>query len=276
MIPYYETRPEDFFAFTTSDAFFPLHLHFHMEIQLVLEGSFQVTVDGETKILNKSDMAVIFPNCVHGRNPVNEDENARVAVIAVKPFMAGEFDNTILNFLPSKPFVLAEEMPSQAIFAYKELIKLQETRPDDTEYYNILVHSYVQIILATVLPKLDVSRNSHPEYYVIQKAISYIYNNFSQPLSLEKVASHVGVSRCHLSTVFSKHMHIGYKNYLDDVRLNYARKLLEDTDDTILSISYESGFNSLRTFNRIFEKTFDMSPNQFRKSSRNRKKIRNK
>ena len=272
MIPYYETRPEDFFAFWTYDSFFPLHLHFHLEIQLVLEGSFQVTVDGETRVLNKSDMAVIFPNCVHGRSPINDNENAKIGVIAAKPFMAGEFDNTILNFLPEKPFLSADELPPQAKHAYLELMKFQHIKPDDLEYYNILIHSYMQIILASVLPQMNLSRNSHPEYYVIQRAISYIYNNFSQPLSLERVAKHVGVSRCHLSTVFSKHMHIGYKNYLDDVRLNYARKLLEDTDDTILSISFESGFNSLRTFNRIFEKAFNMSPNQFRKSSKHRKK----
>ena len=58
------------------------------------------------------------------------------------------------------------------------------------------------------------------------------------------------------------------KQYLNDARLNYACHRLENTSDAITNICYDSGFESQRTFNRVFKERYKVTPSEYRNTSR--------
>ena len=79
------------------------------------------------------------------------------------------------------------------------------------------------------------------------------------------MATDLGISKYVLSRAFSKTFHRNFSQYLNDARINYAVSAIENTNDTLLDIAMESGFDSQRTFNRVFKDRFHMSPSEYRK-----------
>jgi len=103
---------------------------------------------------------------------------------------------------------------------------------------------------------------------VILKAKKYIDENFAnQDICLRSVAEAVHLSPNHFSTVFSQECGTTFIEYLTDVRIAEAKKLLKSTDKKGSDISYECGFSDPHYFSYIFHKTTGLSPREYRTGS---------
>ena len=78
------------------------------------------------------------------------------------------------------------------------------------------------------------------------------------------MARDLGVSKYVLSRVFSATFHKNYNQYLNEQRMNYVISLLECSDEPITDICLDAGFQSQRTFNRVFQEMYKMSPREYR------------
>jgi AraC-like DNA-binding protein len=74
----------------------------------------------------------------------------------------------------------------------------------------------------------------------------------------------MGISRYYLSRTFSEKLQTSFPNYLNSLRVDLAKNLLESGDQDILQICYECGFESQRTFNRVFKNTCGITPREYR------------
>ena len=90
-------------------------------------------------------------------------------------------------------------------------------------------------------------------------------------ISLALVARHCAVSVGHLSRMFHHATGLTFREYVAQVRIEHARSLLLNTAKGITEIAYESGFQSVSQFHRVFRKAFAISPGQMR---RDRKPLR--
>ncbi len=103
----------------------------------------------------------------------------------------------------------------------------------------------------------------------ILKAVQYINENFTQPITLDELANLAGLS----STYFSKKFHnvtgTGMKEYLNYVRLSHAAMELTSTNASITDIALNSGFSNSNYFKDSFKKVYGMSPRSYRKSREN-------
>ena len=100
----------------------------------------------------------------------------------------------------------------------------------------------------------------------IQIAYGYILKNFAKTnLKIGDVAKQVNMSDSAFSHFFQKYAFRSFTQFLVDVRIGHACKLLLDTDETIGKISYDSGFNNLANFNRLFKKYRHCTPVEFRR-----------
>ena len=111
--------------------------------------------------------------------------------------------------------------------------------------------------------KKDVESND-----IVYQAVSYIAKHFREDLSLEKISKELGVNKFTLSRVFSGIFHKNFKQYINEHRLNYASAMLECSNEDITSIYLDAGFESQRTFNRVFKDRFRMTPREYRKRFR--------
>ncbi len=95
--------------------------------------------------------------------------------------------------------------------------------------------------------------------------MTYIETNFDDSdLSLEKVAKIFFISQNHVSRVLKNKIGKSYKEYLNDVRINEAKRLLKNTPMTVLGIANSVGYTDIRAFNRLFKKYTNCTPNEYR------------
>lgn len=99
---------------------------------------------------------------------------------------------------------------------------------------------------------------------IIKKAISYIAKNFSNNIMLEEVAGHVHLNPSYFSTIFKQSIGSSYKEYLNMVRVEESKRLLANTDYSIIDIAIATGFENQSYFSKIFKKYTGLTPRQYR------------
>lgn len=100
----------------------------------------------------------------------------------------------------------------------------------------------------------------------ILKVKNFISKNYMDELRLPELASLAGMSSSAFSRFFKLHTGRNISEYIIDLRLGYAARLLVDTAKSISEIGFDCGFNNLSNFNRIFKKKKGCSPSEFRES----------
>lgn len=100
----------------------------------------------------------------------------------------------------------------------------------------------------------------------ILKVKNFISKNYMDELRLPELASLVGMSSSAFSRFFKLHTGRNISEYIIDLRLGYAARMLVDTAKSISEIGFDCGFNNLSNFNRIFKKKKGCSPSEFRES----------
>ncbi len=99
----------------------------------------------------------------------------------------------------------------------------------------------------------------------VTRALRLIQNSGETELSVEKLASSLGVSDRHLRRLFDEHLGASPIEIIVTRRLHFAKQALQETRLPVSEIAYSSGFQSLRRFNEAFKQSYQTSPTEFRK-----------
>ena len=99
---------------------------------------------------------------------------------------------------------------------------------------------------------------------IVKKAMSYVEKNYSEKITLEDVANHIGLSRYYFSNLFKKVNQIGFTNYLNEVRIEHAKKLIFDPKLSIVEVANLVGFQDQSYFSKIFKKCTGKTVTEYR------------
>jgi AraC-like DNA-binding protein len=102
----------------------------------------------------------------------------------------------------------------------------------------------------------------------IDRIFQFTIENFQEPITLNDVAATAGMSVPAFCSYFKKCTKKTYIDFLNEIRIGHACKLLIDTQKTVLDISFDSGFNTLANFNKQFLKVKQQTPSGYRKKFR--------
>lgn len=95
--------------------------------------------------------------------------------------------------------------------------------------------------------------------------ISYIQQNFTREISLKEFGKQFHLSEKYISRYFKEHFHITLSQYINHLRLEHARQLLQETTLSITEVAMQSGYENVSYFIRSFKKMYGMSPLKYRK-----------
>jgi AraC-like DNA-binding protein len=100
----------------------------------------------------------------------------------------------------------------------------------------------------------------------IEKAFTYIHQNYKVNISLADIAKEISMSEISCSRFIKKRTGRTFTEILNDIRMGYASRLLIDTTFSIAEVSFQCGFNNLSYFNRVFRRKHKCTPVEFRKN----------
>lgn len=99
----------------------------------------------------------------------------------------------------------------------------------------------------------------------ITEVLNYVKQHFKRDISLQEVSDLAHLTPQSFCRIFKKRMQKHFIEYLNEVRIAHACKLLLETDLSISEIAFESGYKTVSNFNKIFKKMTDASPLTYRK-----------
>lgn len=262
MHAFFEAREEPLSAHVSADLAFPLHLHPQLELFLLLKGRSSVTVRGQSRVMEPGSLVLIFPNQVHSYTSLEPGTQAVLVVCDLA--YTGGYGDTLLRNHPVDPFLTGERVHPNASYAIQEVEK-EHRRQRQSPVFAPLV----QLALARCLPELTLERNQAVDHRDLTYQIShYVGEHFREPLTLGELAHQLGMNKYHLSHVFSEKMGQSFPAYLARIRLSCACSALSETDLSVTQIAEECGFESQRSFFRVFHQQMGSTPLQYRRESR--------
>lgn len=259
MQPIYENNNEHFNIFSVRTSHYPPHLHAMLECTYVQKGPTVIGQGQELYSMETGDFALIFPNTIHHYH-VFGSENSRMTILIASPEDSGVFADSLLNFAAQNPVIKAEHLDPEVKRALRAMQNLK-----DEAYRHELYIAYLQIILAKCVPQLElIDKQMIGSHDLVYEVVSYVTANFREEFTLNTMAEALGVSPYVLSRVFSSTFHVNFNTYVNEVRLKYAVNLLKYSQRPITEVAMDSGFSSLRTFNRFCKEKLRMTPREFR------------
>lgn len=108
----------------------------------------------------------------------------------------------------------------------------------------------------------QIKQNTHnPRAEILE----FIGHNYTNPdLKLKDISIHVGLSENQISELLKDFCQLGFKQYLNQIRIEEAKRLLKESDLQISEIAFKVGYNNVTHFNRVFKEAESMSPKGFK------------
>lgn len=100
----------------------------------------------------------------------------------------------------------------------------------------------------------------------MKQAIAYIEENFDKDLNMAVISNYVSMNYSLFSYVFKQYTGKNFVNYLKELRVNEAKRLLEETDMRVIEISQKVGYENEKHFMKLFKSQCGVSPTEYRKN----------
>lgn len=147
----------------------------------------------------------------------------------------------------------------------EEFKKCQELFGENCiETYEEKLLSWIYLLHEKINSQLEVNRNSQK----IQQAVAYIRENYAKDLNMAVVSNYISMNYSLFSYSFKQYTGSNFVNYLKDIRMQEAKRLLTETDMRIVEISQEVGYDNEKHFMKIFKASCGVSPSEYRKNMR--------
>jgi len=267
MTPFYEVQPDKLkIIHNHRELSFPPHIHDNIEILYVHKGTQHITINNVKYKISTGDIAIIFPNLLHEYYK-DEEKSADGTLIICDPKIFLNMFPNLMYSTPKNPVIKNNMLNDEATFSVNS-INSEKPFPINL--------GLVYVLMQHILDNLEIikKQNLYPEN-ITKKIIEYIAKNFTNPITLEIIAKDLCVSKYYISHIFSYKIKINFRNYLGIIRAEYAAKLIRITNDSLTEISSNAGFESQRTFNRIFRSVYGCSPRDYKYSHKNNECINN-
>lgn len=140
--------------------------------------------------------------------------------------------------------------------------KNNQDSSSNTVWYKFKVYELLWILSKEFRDKdysLELPQRSYEEI-----AFDYIQSNYTKRMTITDVANYIGISRSYLYRLFKHKYELSPQEFLQEKRLQTAKKLLKNTSQTINEVAYGVGYENQLLFSKNFKKEFGMSPTRYR------------
>lgn len=255
-----------------ADFDYALHFHSDFELNLVLRDYGRRIVGDSIEPFNNVDLVLTGPNMPHKWEGNNIDNNHVITI---------QFQENLLSFhilgkrmfSPIKQLLekskrgiqfLEEEDSSiiKRILAMTQMTGFNICLEFFALLYDLATSPRQRILASGAFDTNNILRDSKSRR--IAKIKEYINTNYMNQIKLSDIAQLVAMSDSALSHFFKKRTNRNIIDYINDVRISNATKMLFETSQSVSEIAFFCGFNNISNFNRIFKKHHHKTPSEYR------------
>ena len=237
------------------------HWHRFLEIEFFVSGSGTHKINGVSYPIQKGEMHFMKLTDIH--EFFFEDTCGLYLIQIPTAYLSKEINSVILNCTEDL-IVYFDEDEFEKIERLCRIL-LKEGNTTDP-YRSDIIKNTLSTLCLLFFRKLQIHQKKLPRNNDnrINDIIIFIQNNFQESLTIRKIAEAFYMNSEYFSRYFKKRMGIGVREYLVEIRMDYAKKLVCQSELKILDICMACGYNSITTFLRDFKQKYHCTPKQMR------------
>ncbi|MDT0687167.1 AraC family transcriptional regulator [Autumnicola psychrophila] len=270
-----QLSPEDSFLVfdrVKDDFDFPIHFHPEFELNFIANGKGVRRIVGDSmEEIEEIELVLVGPNLQHGWELHNCKSKA-IHEVTIH-FHNDLLDSKLLSRRIMKPIKDMFERSAHGILFSAKISeeikpKIQRlSKIDSIDYFlefisvlHDLANSRKQRLLSTYISENKNFENSQK----IKTIYEFVQENYQNKISLEEMSQLVSMSQVSFNRFIKKRTGKTFIDYVNDTRIGYAARWLIEKDMSIAEIAFNCGFNNIANFNRVFKKTKNCTPSQYR------------
>ena len=258
------------------------HIHTYHELINVTYGEVVLVCNNSKRyVIKEGDVLFVPPGLVHSSHVSQGCPTETIRTITAK--FSTQMLYPLANTLSDIQYHIGSEnkydecviFPAgseEAKLLAGNLVSAVDEIEGEAPCFEIALRGYLSVLYANlmrVLPKNTPSMEglqnvSAKNAQHLCDALSYIEANYRDPMSIQQVADACGLTYAQLTYLFSKCFAKGFSEYLLDLRITYAQKLLLQTNRSVTDIAIDSGFDNASYFTKKFKSISGMTPKEFR------------
>jgi AraC-like DNA-binding protein len=250
----------------------PFHYHPEYELTLITAGSGHRFVGDHTDTFFANDLVLLGKNLPHCWLDFGQSKHLVSAVVI--QFADGCFGETFFQLPEMHPVQILLKKSGRGIQFHslsEELINDLKLLPSLSGVPRLmkLLSILDQLSASTtfsVLSATEYSNVTHDAKFTrVDKVFSYVSEKFKTTIDLAEAAELVHMTPSAFCHYFKKYTRKTFTQYVNEVRIGYACKLLMETELNVSEVCFQSGYNSLSRFNKCFKKITHRTPLTYRK-----------
>ncbi len=269
---------ESFKLFIQEEEMFPdsnyhsiQHIHPEIEMMLVTDGYLYYHINGKDIKVTKNQLIFVNTNQMHA-SYLKESKYCKFIVLLIHPSLYKSNAFIFASF--AKPLLDNQNIDYLLFNEHTQLNQLFHTmlkteKKHSSAYRLSLIadaHHVLEHLYESIENTHDTNILNTEDITLLNRMTSFIYNNYSNKISLQDIADVGNVSLSKCSRMFNHYMHHSPIDFLNLHRLEVASNLLRSTKKSISEISSSCGFEQQSYFNRMFKKEYGCTPSNYRKN----------
>ncbi len=240
------------------------HTHNHTELFYIVGGTGQFLIEDQAFPVNANNLVVINPNVIHTEDSLNAQPMEYI-VLGIEGIELATSENS------NGKFCILDHFESAEISGCLRNI-LREMEQKSTGYEDVC-QAFMEILVIRLMRNTSLSVAAETQAVSGNRQCAavrrYIDLHFKEALTLDLLAEEAHMNKFYLSHAFKKEYGVSPINYMLSRRIEESKYLLAETDLSLSQIAQLLGFSSLSYFSQAFRKTQDISPIEFRQSTKN-------
>lgn len=264
---------------------FDKNWHFHPEYQLflVLEGRGTRFIGDDMRSFKPNDLVVTGPNLPHlWRNDQEYfEKESRLKTRGIVVYFPEDFLGNQMGekeeYEELHTLLKRASLGLEVVGKTNELIKMKLINLVQKKGLERII-GLLEILLVistsnevkTIVQAGYTNANKESEKDRMSRVYEFVMVQFQNDIKQEEVAAIINMTSSSFSRYFKTRMNKSFSDFLSEVRISHACKLLPTENLNISEVSYESGFNTLSNFNRQFKERMGMTPKSYKKDFQTR------
>lgn len=218
------------------------HFHKNFELVYVIQGELETQIDGRVELVREGQFFLVLPNSIHYyHTPV-------YSKVWVGVF-SEDFISDFAKLIQGKERAELAFTCNDVELAYLQTALLGESQDSDL----LSLKASLYMICNRYLKTASWVERREYDADLAHQIIGYLSENFRRNLTLSEVAQYFGYEYHYFSRCFRNIFHMNFKTFLNQLRFDHAKQLIMKSNLDMTTIAMESGFGSLRNFNRIYK-----------------------
>lgn len=242
-----------------------MHRHYMHELYYLLGGEINYYVADKVYTVPPGSFVFVPPGVMHRTQNMGENRE-RILINFDGRILPHGLDAMMAEY--SKENMISVSRTKQPIIE-DILVKIENEYTLKHKNHKELLEAYVtELLILMNRYKGSVIKKIENVDEIVVKIAEYINDHFTEKLSLKSLSSEFGISEAYLSRRFKGITGMGINNYIQYVRIEHAKELLQNTSMSVMSVSEKCGFEDSNYFSVVFKRIMGCSPNSYTKDMR--------